>query len=220
MAIKRLPLSTQVRSELLERMRTGKVRPGDSINEIQLAEELGVSRTPLREALVALESEGQISSETGKGFHFRKVSAKEFRELTPIVAQLECLALDLSAVADLNKLANKLIRSAKGFKLEDAEYQLIATKDDEWHELMLSACPNTTLLTQISKIRLSLHRYESLLVTEKVVVHRVAAEHLIIAEHLQEGDIKAAQAALRDNWINSVDRILERANIQYLAEDV
>ncbi len=220
MAIKRLPLSTQVRSELLERMRTGKVRPGDSINEIQLAEELGVSRTPLREALVALESEGQISSETGKGFHFRKVSAKEFRELTPIVAQLECLALDLSAVADLKKLAKKLIRSAKGFKLEDAEYQLIATKDDEWHELMLSACPNTTLLTQISKIRLSLHRYESLLVTEKVVVHRVAAEHLIIAEHLQEGDIKAAQAALRDNWINSVDRILERANIQYLAEDV
>ena len=181
MAIKRLPLSTQVRSELLERMRTGKVRPGDSINEIQLAEELGVSRTPLREALVALESEGQISSETGKGFHFRKVSAKEFRELTPIVAQLECLALDLSAVADLKKLAKKLIRSAKGFKLEDAEYQLIATKDDEWHELMLSACPNTTLLTQISKIRLSLHRYESLLVTEKVVVHRVATEHLIIA---------------------------------------
>jgi DNA-binding GntR family transcriptional regulator len=97
---------------------------------------------------------------------------------------------------------------------------LIATKDDEWHELMLSACPNTTLLTQISKIRLSLHRYESLLVTEKVVVHRVATEHLKIAEYLQEGDIGAAQQALRDNWSNSVDRILERANIRYLAEDV
>jgi len=219
-AIKRLPLSTQVRSELLERMRTGKVRPGDSINEIQLAEELGVSRTPLREALVSLESEGQIASESGKGFHYRKLSAKEFRELTPIVAQLECLALELSAVADLKRLSKQLIKSAKGFKLEDAEYQLIATKDDEWHELMLSACPNTTLLTQISKIRLSLHRYESLLVTEKVVVHRVATEHLKIAEYLQEGDIGAAQQALRDNWSNSVDRILERANIRYLAEDV
>lgn len=56
---RRTTLRSQVREELLGRMRSGDVRPGQSINEVQLAAELGVSRTPLREALIALESEGQ-----------------------------------------------------------------------------------------------------------------------------------------------------------------
>ena len=62
MAIERKNLRSQVRDELLARMRAGLVRPGEGINEVQLAAELGVSRTPLREALIALESEGQITS--------------------------------------------------------------------------------------------------------------------------------------------------------------
>src|SRR5215469_8782888 len=96
MAIERKTLRSQVREELLERMRAGDVRPGESINEVQLAAELGVSRTPLREALIALESEGQIESENGKGFRFVPLSAREFEELAPIMATLEGLALEVT----------------------------------------------------------------------------------------------------------------------------
>src|SRR6478735_2319718 len=102
MAIERRTLRSQVREELLARMRSGEVSPGESINEVQLAAELGVSRTPLREALIALESEGQIESENGKGFRFVPLSAREFEELCPIIVTLEGLALDLSPVDELS----------------------------------------------------------------------------------------------------------------------
>ncbi|WP_454299390.1 GntR family transcriptional regulator [Salana multivorans] len=96
MAIQRKSLRSQVRRELLARMRSGAVVPGEGINEVQLAAELGVSRTPLREALIALESEGQIESEDGKGFRFVPLRAREFEELAPIMATLEGLALKSS----------------------------------------------------------------------------------------------------------------------------
>src|SRR6478736_6582093 len=96
MAIERKNLRSQVREELLARMRAGEVQPGEGINEVQLAGELGVSRTPLREALIALESEGQIESENGKGFRFVPLSKREFQELAPIMAALEGLALELT----------------------------------------------------------------------------------------------------------------------------
>ena len=220
MAIDRTPLCAQVRMEILEKMRTGQVQPGDPINEIQLAKELGVSRTPLREALIKLESMGQIASIPGKGFHYRKFSAKEFREITPIIVELEGLALDLSPKDELIKLSKELIRQAKAFKQEDAEYQLITSKDDMWHELMISACPNAVLVDLITRVRQTLHQYESLLVTEKVVVHRVAAEHQKIAEALSKGDLTAAKKALRENWFNSVDRILARSDITDLLDSI
>ena len=101
MAIERKNLRSQVRDELLTRMRAGDVQPGEGINEVQLAAELGVSRTPLREALIALESEGQIESQNGKGFRFVSLSKSEFEELAPILATLEALALRLSPAEQL-----------------------------------------------------------------------------------------------------------------------
>ena len=103
MAIERKNLRSQVREELLARMRPAR-QPGEGINEVQLATELGVSRTPLREALIALESEGQIESENGKGFRFVPLSASEFRDLAPVMAALESLALELSPPEELQRI--------------------------------------------------------------------------------------------------------------------
>lgn len=82
------------------------------------------------------------------------------------------------------------------------------TRDDEWHGIMLSACPNGRLLALIASVRQSLHRYESLLVSDQAIVARVAAEHSAIAECLASGDIAGAQQALRANWVNGAKRVL------------
>ena len=111
MVIERRNLRSQVRDELLARMRSGLVQPGEGINEVQLATELGVSRTPLREALIALESEGQIESENGKGFRFVPLSAQEFEDLAPVMAALESLALELSPLEELRPSARDWPRS-------------------------------------------------------------------------------------------------------------
>jgi DNA-binding GntR family transcriptional regulator len=215
MAIERKNLRSQVREELIARMRAGEVRPGESINEVQLAAELGVSRTPLREALIALESEGQIESENGKGFRFVPLSAQEFEELCPIIVTLEGLALDLTPVDELAALGERLASLAAAFTDDVAEHAVVNRKDDEWHNLMLSACPNHKLLEQITQVRSAIHRYESLLVGDDVLVERSAEEHSAIAQHLVQRDVPAAKAALAANWTNGMRRLLADAGIKW-----
>ena len=70
---------------------------------------------------------------------------------------------------------------AAEFDQEVVEHALVVTKDDEWHGIMLSACPNQRLLDVIASVRGVFHRYESLLVPNDVMIERVAAEHAEIA---------------------------------------
>jgi DNA-binding GntR family transcriptional regulator len=215
MAIERKNLRSQVRDELLSRMRSGDVAPGESINEVQLAAELGVSRTPLREALIALESEGQIESENGKGFRFVPLSSSEFEEVAPILAALEALALELSPKDELPALGARLGELAAAFDQEVVPHALVISKDDEWHAVMLSLCPNRRLLALIESVRGTFHRYESLLVPDDPMIERVAAEHAKIAGRLAEGDLAGATEALRENWMNGMRRILGNADSAY-----
>jgi DNA-binding GntR family transcriptional regulator len=215
MAIERKTLRSQVREELIARMRAGDVRPGESINEVQLAAELGVSRTPLREALIALESEGQIDSENGKGFRFVPLSAREFEELCPIIVTLESLAIELTPVDELKGLGVRLASLAAEFNDDVAQHSLVNRRDDEWHGLMLSACPNERLLEYIGGVRLAIHRYESLLVSDDVMVERSSLEHTAIAEQLIAGNIPGAIEALAANWNNGMRRLLANAGISW-----
>ena len=213
MAIERKTLRSQVRDELLARMRSGSAQPGEGINEVQLAAELGVSRTPLREALIGLESEGQITSENGKGFRFVELSASEFEELAPVMATLEGLAIELTPLARLQAIGRELVTMSAEFHVDVAEHAEVAHRDDEWHGLMLSACPNSRLLEIIGGVRRLFHRYESLLVSDEAMVERVAAEHAAIANCLAEGDVEGAKAALKVNWLNGVQRLLANSKL-------
>lgn len=218
MPIERRALREQVRDELLDRMRSGAAKPGEGINEVQLASEIGVSRTPLREALIALEAEGQIESESGKGFRFAALSAREFEELAPVISALEGLAIQLSPPAKMQKLGTKLVKLAAEFDSESEAHRTIMTRDDEWHGVMLSACPNRRLLSLIGAVRQSFHRYESLLVSDEAIVSRVAAEHGAIAQCLADGDLPGAKQALETNWVNGAKRILMQASSHYLTD--
>lgn len=217
MTIERKTLRAQVRDELLSRMRSGEVQPGESINEVQLAIELGVSRTPLREALMGLESEGQITSENGKGFRFVRLSAEEFQELAPVMAALEGLALELTPPTERVRLGSQLAVMAQEFSTSVAEHSLVVQRDDEWHGVMLTGCSNSRLLDLIENMRAHIHRYESLLVSDKSMLERAAVEHLKIAECLMKDDLAGAQAGLRENWANGVTRILASADLAYVS---
>lgn len=209
MAIQRVTLRNQVRDELLARMRDGRVRPGESINEVQLSAELGVSRTPLREALIALESSGQVTSVEGKGFCFLPLSSEELLDLAPILAALESLALELSDPGELRAIAVELIELAEAFTAESVPLHLLAAKDDAWHARMLSACPNRRLLDLIKNTKRAFRRYESLLLRDETMIGRTANEHVAIARFLADGDLIGAQRALTENWLHGAARVAE-----------
>ncbi|GAA4077185.1 GntR family transcriptional regulator [Nonomuraea soli] len=210
MPIERRPLREQIRDELLRKLDRGDFAAGTDINEVALASELGVSRTPLREALITLAGEGVLESNQGRGFRFAPVSRKEFRELCEIVGALESLALQLSDAGYLRRLGPKLLRLARDFPDQVAEQQEIERHDDEWHDLLLSGCPNERLLDLITSVKAGMRRYAHLQAGDDAPLEREAAEHCRIAEALVEGDLPAATAALRDNWVNGMERMMSR----------
>ncbi|NUR90129.1 MAG: GntR family transcriptional regulator [Nonomuraea sp.] len=210
MPIERRPLREQIREELLRRLDRGDFAAGTDINEAVLAGELGVSRTPLREALITLAGEGVLESSQGRGFRFAPVSKKEFRELCEIVAALESLALETSDQDYLRKIAPKLVKMAQDFPDAVAEQQVIERHDDEWHDLLLSGCQNERLLDLITSVKAGMRRYAHLLAGDDAPLQREAAEHRRVAELLADGDLTAATNALRDNWVNGMERMLSR----------
>lgn len=210
MRIERRPLREQIKDELLRRLERGEFDPAEPLNEGQIAASMGVSRTPLREALIALEIEGLIRSEQGKGFRFAPMTPKEFRELAQVLSGMEALALQLSDPDDLRRIAPALLEKARDFSAPRAEHGVIERYDDEWHDLMLSGCPNERLIELITSLKLGMHRYERLVVGDSEVLERVAEEHERIAEHLLRGDVAGAVSALHTNWNSGVSRVLER----------
>ena len=119
------------------------------------------------------------------------------------------------ALDELAELGKRLSELAAAFSDDVAQHALVNRKDDEWHNLMLSACPNQKLLEQIAQVRSAIHRYESLLVGAEVLVERSAEEHAAIAQHLVDGDVPAAKAALAENWTNGMRRLLADAGIKW-----
>ncbi|MFD1930287.1 MULTISPECIES: GntR family transcriptional regulator [Nonomuraea] len=215
MRIDRRPLREQIKGELLRRLERGEFGPEESLNEGQIAASMGVSRTPLREALIALEIEGVIRSEQGRGFRFAPLSAKEFRELSQVLSAMEALALRLSDPADLRRIASTLLEKARDFSALGTGEGLSERYDDEWHDLMLSCCPNERLVELIASLKLGIRRYVRLVGGDADVLERMAEEHERIAECLLRDDVAAAVASLHANWNSGADRVLER--LPYLA---
>ncbi|MFF7454532.1 GntR family transcriptional regulator [Kitasatospora sp. NPDC008115] len=208
MAIERRPLREQIRDELMDRLTRGEFAAGTDVNEAVLAAELGVSRTPLREALIALAGEGVLESSQGRGFRFAPVSRKEFRELVAIVAALEALALESSDPEHLRTIAPRLLELAQGFPDQVAAHATVDRRDDEWHGLLLSGCSNERLLDLLTRVKAGMRRYENLVVAEDEPVARESAEHCEIARRLLADDLPGAITALRANWIGGMERML------------
>lgn len=210
MVIQRANLRDQVKQEILVRLASGELQPGAAVNEVRLAGDLGVSRTPLREALIALESDRVIVSQAGKGFSWAPISAHEFHEITPIIVALESMALELTPIEDLAEIADQLLRDAKEFSADSALHDELIHADDAWHSVLISRCPNGRLVTLIAAEKVALRRYERLTVPDDVVIARSAKEHLSIARALKRKDKPAAIRALHTNWTNGHDRLLDR----------
>lgn len=198
MVISRRPLREQIRHEILLRLVRGDFPVGGRINEGQLADDLGVSRTPLREALANLAQEGVLELRPNRGYWLSPLTATEVRETYPVIGALEVLALRSSSPADLVAAAPSLLAMADA--MVNALPEEAAGVDDSWHEDLLRHCPNQRLLMLIRNQKTVVHRYESAYFFEKGRIVESAAQHRRIAEALQAGDIDRAATELRDNW--------------------
>jgi DNA-binding GntR family transcriptional regulator len=143
----------------------GRLPAGERINEVHLSAELGVSRTPLREALAKLAQEGALRSIPRIGYFVRELSLEEFEQIYDIRPLLDPEALRLSGLpstarmARLNELNDKIERSRDANAVIDL--------DDEWHLELIADCPNKVLIDLIKQIIQRTRRYEIALMREQ-----------------------------------------------------
>ena len=194
MAPAKLPeiaLSDRVHQAVSTLIKSQQLHGGNIIVESRLADMLGVSRTPLREALQKLEGEGLVIR-NGRSFVVRAVGLAEYLQSLKVREILEGEAAALSAgrvpaasIATVRKNIDKLLSAPK--YLPEAHWQ----SDDEVHLLISDYCGNPVLGQMILHLRMVTRLYETLNLADRLVPD--ATEHLEIIDGLESGDGKLAR---------------------------
>ena len=190
-------ISDSVAAELRLRIVDGRLPAGERINEVHLARELGVSRTPLREALSRLASEGALRSVPRFGFFVRPLTLEEFEQIYDIRPILDPEALRLAGLPDAKTLERLEVLNRRLATARDPE--AVIALDDEFHLALLDRCPNRVLLEMIQSIILRTRRYELALMRETSNVRRATEDHARILAALRRRDLPGACAALKRN---------------------
>jgi DNA-binding GntR family transcriptional regulator len=195
--IKRKRLSDYVEAAIRRLIVDQELVEGARINEVHLAKLLGVSRTPLREALARLQSEGAIEAQTHHGYYVKPLTLEEFDQIYELRPILDPAALRMAGIPNADTI-NELVRLNEQLEAEQ-DGEVAIDLDDKWHRMLLSACPNKILIEMITGICARTRRYELMLMREQPQRERAAGEHHQILDALHRSDLEAACVALEQN---------------------
>ena len=199
-------LSEQIRSLIRERIVNGQLAPNSRVNEVHLAEELQVSRTPVREALMGLVAEGALTSTPGRGVFVRPLSVEEFRHLYPIRGLLDPEALRLSGLPSPQRLARLKALNERMRREQDVEERI--RLDDAWHFELLADCPNPVLLELIRQFMARTRRYELAFYRDERNLEISTGDHARVIAAAERGDLEATVEALKINLTSGIEPIL------------
>ncbi len=204
--ITRVPLRDEVYRQLMERISRGDLPPGSRVKDTEMAGLLGVSRTPVREALLRLTREGVLDADMGRGFSVRRLDEAEMRETGAILSSLEGLALEISAGVPAERLA----------RLGAIDQELAAVRgdpdrcidlDEQWHRTLLEGCPNGRLLSLISSLWQVPRRYMRAYLRDAGRLSLSTQHHARIIEALRRNDRETAAQRFRHHWSRGIEEL-------------
>ena len=210
------PLREVVCESLRDAIRRGVLKPGERIMEIQLAEELGVSRTPVREAIRKLELEGYVIMMPRRGTYVASMSIRDINEIFEIRTALESLSNGLAAERITEEEQEQLQRLLVliGGHIEDNDMEKIVDADIEFHDMLYRAARNTRLLNVISNLRDQLTRFRTLSMSYPGRLQATLEEHKAIVDAISRGDVKAARKAAEKHMENSERTLLKAMDVE------
>jgi DNA-binding GntR family transcriptional regulator len=205
-AITRHRARDQVRTILEKLIRRGELSGGARLEEVELSRRIGVSRTPLREALIALEEDGLVQSSPNKGFTVVPANEALVREIYPILGALEGAALRLSlpqlkaAAPELKAINDKLSRATD--KARQHEF------DMQFHARLTHGCGNPRLLKLLDTHWTQARRFDGAQRRGTADREGSCREHAEIVRAIEDGRAAAAVEALIAHWRRGEDTVI------------
>lgn len=205
----RMPLRELVCDAIRSAINSGKYHPGERLMEIQMAEELGISRTPVREAIRKLEMEGFVVMIPHKGTYVADISLKDITEIYEVRLSLDMLAASLAAerISDeeLEEMNRQLLLTATLSVKKDMDK--IVAADSVFHDVLYRAARNERLVAIINNLREQITNIRGRSMAQPGRMKETLAEHRALLDAIASRDAEAAAAAAR-NHIENAERTL------------
>ena len=186
-----LPLRDVVFNTLRQAILTGEMEPGERLMEIQLANKLGVSRTPIREAIRKLELEGLVIMIPRKGAEVAHITVKDMRDVLEV------------------RSANRVFEAA----IVSKDVVAIVNADVAFHNIIYSMTDNQRLIQLINSLSEQMYRYRLEYVKDARTHSILISEHNDIIKQLSDKDVEKAKVIVRQHVNNQEKGIIRLLNI-------
>lgn len=212
-----LPLRDEVFNTLRQRILRGSLKPGERLMEIHLAEQLGVSRTPIREAIRMLELEGLVKMIPRKGAQVASISREDLQDVLEVRKALDTLAVKLACERISQEEIEKLKEAEAEFErtLKFSDTTQIAEADVAFHDVIQASSKNKRLKSMISNLAERIYRYRYEYIKQQSDGGKTLVdEHRMIIHYIEERNVEKAIEAIElhiDNQESSIAKQLEES---------
>lgn len=213
-----LPLRDVVFNTLREAILKGELKPGERLMEMHLANKLGVSRTPVREAIHMLEKEGLAVTVPRKGAQVAKMTEKDLQDVLEIRDALDNLAV-ASACANIDEEEFVQLRDTMhGFEeaARRGGVRQIVEADEAFHHVIYMASRNPKLVNIVHNLREPMYRYRYEYLKDHTRYGQLIEEHAAIVDGLERRDVEQLKIVMHLHLKNQIEAV--RAVIRQQAE--
>ena len=205
-----------IRDSIIE----NEFKPGDCLSENSLAKALGMSRTPIREAIKVLSSEGFIEIHNGVGAFIKHITVKEIHDIFEVRSALECIAVDsaLDRITDeeIEKLREDwldLYEDAVAGKL--IGFGVLSELDSKLHELLVVKCDNDFIIDIVAGIKMKIARFQKISAAALGDELNTINQHLELIDIMRSRDVEELKNKLKSHILQAEELILKNPNVKY-----
>ena len=215
-----LPLRDVVFNTLRKAILRGELKPGERLMEIQLANKLGVSRTPIREAIRKLELEGLVLMIPRKGAEVAQITEKNMQDVLEVRKALEELSVQLACERITPEQVEEMKMAAEDFRkvLKSGDVTKIAEADVKFHDIICAATNNQSLITLLNNLREQMYRFRVEYLKQKECYPQLLEEHDKLIALISGGEVEEACELMGrhiDNQASTVSDVIRRDQAEY-----
>ena len=211
-----LPLRDVVFNTLRQEILTGKLKPGERLMEIHLADKLGVSRTPIREAIRKLELEGLVIMIPRRGAEVAQITLKSLEDVMEVRRALDVLAIELACERMNEEAMSSLFQAYENFAVavKTRDTRKIAAADVAFHDIIVQSTGNARLIQLVSNLSEQMYRYRFEYLKDATSHEMLQREHKEMYESILRKDKVSAADVVRKHIDNQQEAIIRQLQLE------